>query len=124
MPGNFPIYIPASGDAQNSEVLRQFRLLDRAIFASSATTATGTISNAVTIVNSSSATTQTLPSAVGYVGIITVKNRGNGVVTISPLGSETIDGKTAAHLYRNGCVSMISDGSNWIVLSILSASYT
>lgn len=121
---SFPIYIPPVGDAQNSDVLRQFRLLDRASLSSSSVTATGTISTALTVVSSSSDTTQTLPSAVGYFGTITVKNRGSGVVTISPLGSETIDGKSAAHLWRNGCVSMTSDGSNWVVLSILSAAYT
>lgn len=120
----FPIHIPPAGEAENGPVLRQFRIVNDHLGSFTPSTATGTISNAITVVNSASATTQTLPSASGSSGrVFTIKNRGAGLLTLSPLSGETIDGKTAAHIYKNGCVSLTSDGSNWIVLSILSAAY-
>lgn len=119
------IYIPPAGMAQNPEVLRQFRMVDDYLGSFSSVTAAGTISSAFTVVSSASANTQTLPSAVESKGRgYTIKNRGVGVVTVSPVGSQTIDGKTAAHLNKNGCVVLASDGTNWVVLSILSAAYT
>lgn len=120
----FVIHIAPSGEAKNPEVLRQFRIVNEHFGSLSPSTGSGDVSSALTIVNSSSATTQTLPSAASSLGrSFAIKNRGNGLVTVSPQGSETIDGKTAAHLNKNQAITVVSDGTNWVVTAFLSASY-
>src|SRR5262245_17663388 len=96
----FPIIVPIAGPSQNHEILRQLRILQDYFSSSQTSTGAGSISSAFTIVNSSSTTTQTLPPASENTGrSLTIKNRGNGLITVSPQGSSTIDGKSAAHIY-------------------------
>lgn len=104
---------PMVGDGLNSITLRQFRLLESALFSDETVMATGTVSSAITRVNSGSATTQTLPPANGYKGFILIKNIGAGVVTVDGAGSETIDGVASQTLAQYDSVFLISDDSNW-----------
>jgi hypothetical protein len=121
----FPVIVPPAGPATNPEMMRQFRIINEHLGTFTSGTSTSSVSTAFTVVTSSSSSTQTLPSAANATGrVYTVKNRGTGLVTVSPQGSETIDGKTAAHLYKNQCISVMSDGTNWVVLFILGAAYS
>ena len=121
----FQVIIPIAGEAQNTQVLRQFRIVNDHFGSFDFSTATGTITQAFTVVSSDSATTQTLPSALDSLSRpFTIKNRGAGVVTVAPLSGQTIDCKSGVHLEKNCCVSLMSDGSNWVVLFLLSAAYS
>lgn len=116
--------IPATGTVANGELIRYFRMLKDNLGQLSSVTTTGNITTAITLINSSTGTTQTLPSSSEIKNrIYTIKNSGSGLVTISPVSGEKIDGKTAVHLPRNGCISLLSDGSNWIVLFLLSSAW-
>lgn len=64
----------------------------------------------------SSATTLTLPTAVGNTNRYTVKNVDTGTVTVDTTSSQTIDGDTSISLLQNVSVDLISDGSNWNVV--------
>jgi len=59
--------------------------------------------------------TLTLPSAVtvGTGWFITLKNNGTGVLTITPSGSETIDGNASQQLQLTESISLVSNGANW-----------
>lgn len=63
------------------------------------------------------ATTMTLPTAVGFAGLIfTVKNTlGSGVVTMASTSSQTINGGSAGSVTvaAGASTNFISDGSNW-----------
>ena len=48
--------------------------------------------------------------------VVTIKNSGNGTVTIDGDGSETIDGQTTL-LVGKGSVSLFTDGSNWFTVN-------
>lgn len=62
----------------------------------------------------SGTTTMTLPTAVGNENLYTVKNVGNGVITIDTTGGQTIDNEaTISMATRYTSVDIISDGSNW-----------
>lgn len=112
-----PIIVPQAGEALNAVMLRQFRLLEAGFYSYATSSATGTIGNAFTNVSSASATTQTLPSAASYVGSVTIRNSGAGLITVDGAGSETINGKTSIHLWKGNSVTMISDGANWVITS-------
>ena len=77
----------------------------------------------VIVANPAAAATMTLPTAVGIGGrIYTVKNNSLFTVTILPSGSEKIDGGSNFLLnaqYQN--VSLMSDGSNWNVVSTIAS---
>jgi hypothetical protein len=71
------------------------------------------------LINAPSGTfTITLPTAVGVSGKqYIIKNSGNGVVTLNTLSSQTIDVSTSLTLTQNDTVEVISDGSNWKIVS-------
>lgn len=55
-----------------------------------------------------------LPTAVGKAGRkYTVINAGNGVITLTPNGAETISGEATCILKEWGVISIVSNGSNW-----------
>ncbi len=57
----------------------------------------------------------TLPSALGNTNIYTVKNIGNGIITIATTSLQTIDGGAAPITITrtNNSLDIISDGQNW-----------
>jgi hypothetical protein len=57
----------------------------------------------------------TLPSAgsVGTGWFITIKNNGTGILTITPAGTDTIDGNSNQQLQLTESISLVSNGSNW-----------
>jgi hypothetical protein len=71
------------------------------------------------LINAPSGTfTITLPTAVGVSGKqYIIKNSGNGVETLNTLSSQTIDVSTSLTLTQNDTVEVISDGSNWKIVS-------
>jgi hypothetical protein len=71
------------------------------------------------LINAPSGTfTITLPTAVDISGKqYIIKNSGNGVVTLNTLSSQTIDVSTSLTLTQNDTVEVISDGSNWKIVS-------
>jgi hypothetical protein len=78
-------------------------------------TATGNVtrSDDVVIVNSGSATTQTLPSAVLNSGrAFTIKNRGAGTVTVAAVAG-TVE---TTSLATNASARYVSDGANWYAI--------
>jgi hypothetical protein len=71
------------------------------------------------LINATSGTfTITLPSSVGISGKqYIIKNSGNGIITLDTESSQTIDGNLSITLTQNETVEVISDGSNWKVVS-------
>lgn len=63
--------------------------------------------------------TVTLDTAVGNSGAVTtIKNKGTGVITLNTTSAQTIDGQAsgAITIVRQwDSISMISDGSNWLI---------
>jgi hypothetical protein len=59
--------------------------------------------------------TLTLPSAsvVGTGWFITLKNNGTGILTITPAGSNTIDGNSSQQLQLTESITLVSNGANW-----------
>ena len=59
--------------------------------------------------------TLTLPSAaaVGTGWFITLKNNGTGILTITPAGTDTIDGNSNQQLQLTESISLVSNGTNW-----------
>ncbi len=76
------------------------------------------INYSVVLCNSSSAVTITLPSASSCSGRqYTVKNINTGAVTITPNGSQAIDGNSFFILSSQyNIISIVSDGTNWSIL--------
>lgn len=60
--------------------------------------------------------TFTLPSAssVGESWFVVVKNNGTGILTITPAGSDTIDGQANAQLQIDESFVLVSNGTNWV----------
>jgi len=71
------------------------------------------------LINAPSGTfTITLPSAGSISGKqYIIKNSGNGVITLNTTSSQTIDGNLSISLTQNDTVEVISDGSNWKIVS-------
>ena len=72
------------------------------------------------LIVATAAITLTLPTAVGIAGkVFTVKrNTSAGDVTITPTGSETIDGDTSFALTTDGeSFGFVSDGSNYHIIN-------
>ncbi len=69
--------------------------------------------------NSASNFTVTLPTAVGISGrLYTIKNISTGIVTVDGNGSEKIDNALTVLLsIKFSYINIISDGSNWYILS-------
>jgi hypothetical protein len=57
----------------------------------------------------------TLPSAaaVGTGWFITIKNNGTGILTLTPAGSNTIDGNASQQLQLAESMTLVSNGANW-----------
>jgi Protein of unknown function (DUF1566) len=77
-----------------------------------------TINHSIVLCNSSSALTITLPSASTCTGRqYLIKNINTGQVTITPNGSQTIDGLSFYAFYQQyNTLSIISNGTNWSIL--------
>jgi hypothetical protein len=67
--------------------------------------------------NSSSATTATLPTAVGNSGLVFIITRtGTGAVTVATTSAQTISGLSSLSIASQwSSVTVKSDGSNWII---------
>jgi hypothetical protein len=83
-------------------------------------TAAYTLTASDTVALVSGTVTITLPTAVGITGkIYHIKNISNGVITIATDGSETIDGEASASLIQKyEAATLMSDGTNWMILSV------
>lgn len=59
--------------------------------------------------------TFTLPAAasVGIGWFITIKNNGSGILTVTPSGTDTIDGNATQQLQLTESISLVSNGTNW-----------
>jgi hypothetical protein len=58
-----------------------------------------------------------LPPVAGIVGQeYIIKNSGSGTITIDPDGAETIDGAASISLGQFDSVTIISTGTNWIII--------
>jgi hypothetical protein len=69
------------------------------------------------VINVTAAATITLPTASGITGkVYSVKNSGLGSVTVTPTGGETIDGAPSVALAPLSTLSVVSDGTNWIII--------
>jgi hypothetical protein len=81
------------------------------------TSTTATATDQVLLFTGSSATTLTLPTAVGITGrAYLVKNTSTGVLTIATTSSQTIDAAASWTLdQQNQSVQLISNGTNWSV---------
>jgi hypothetical protein len=78
-------------------------------------TANSTLAKGLTIVNSASNTTQTLPTAVGKVGqLFVVRNINTGIVTVATTSSQTIDGESSRAVFDSD--TFVSDGANWVLI--------
>lgn len=86
----------------------------------SAVTSTYAVKNNDYTVNFTSGTfTATLPTAVGFSGkIYVLKNSGTGLVTIASTAG-TIDGATTYILNSKQSITVVSDGANWVILSVV-----
>jgi hypothetical protein len=61
--------------------------------------------------------TVTFPTAVGIVGVIYhVKNSGTGTITVATTSSQTIDGSLTATLNQFDSITVVSTGTNWIII--------
>jgi hypothetical protein len=63
--------------------------------------------------------TLNLPTAATPYGqVYVIKNSGTGTITVDPNGSQTIDGATTFTMnVQNGSITIISDGTNWKIVS-------
>lgn len=79
-----------------------------------------TITAADNIVDCTSGTfTVTLPTAVSIAGRqYIIKNSGAGTITLEGDGTETIDGALNVTLATKKCYTVVSDGSNWIIINL------
>ena len=78
-----------------------------------------TLDDSYNIVNCTSNTfTINLPTAVGIKGVeYIIKNSGSGVITLEGDGTETIDGALNFTLTQYVSVTVVSDGTNWIIIN-------
>ena len=58
-----------------------------------------------------------LPTAEGITGkVYIVKNSGTGVITVNAFNTETIDGELTISLYESDSATLMSNGTNWIII--------
>lgn len=77
---------------------------------------TVSVNHDIVLMNTTSATTTaSLPSAIGYIKPLTIKNIGTGGKTafLDGSGTEKIDNTITTNLVDNESTTLISDGSNW-----------
>ncbi len=61
--------------------------------------------------------TVTLPTAVGVSGkVYNIKNSGTGAITVATTSAQTIDGNATESLIQYNCMTVQSNGSNWIII--------
>ena len=61
--------------------------------------------------------TVTLPTAVGCVGYqFVIKNTGSGTITLATTSSQTIDGASTQSLAQYQSLTVVSNGTNWILI--------
>ena len=78
--------------------------------------ATLTVTNHIVNVTANTFTID-LPTAVGITGQeYIIKNSGGGVVTVDGNGTETIDGALTLALNQYDSYTIVSDGTNWIII--------
>ena len=69
------------------------------------------------VVQTTSGTTTTLPTAVGFNGRkFTIKNASAGNITINTTSSETIDGQLTQILATYNSISVVSNGTNYYII--------
>lgn len=84
----------------------------------SAQTTTYAILTTDHMINATSGTfTATLPTAASNTGkTFIIKNSGTGVLTLATTSSQTIDGATTRTMNEHDSVTVVSNGSNWVVI--------
>jgi hypothetical protein len=92
--------------------------ITRSINNVSGTTSAGATASTDYVYNATSGTfTITLPTAVSNTNMYIIKNSGTGIVTVATTSAQTIDGVTTQVIpTQYSSISMVSDGSNWILL--------
>lgn len=88
------------------------------ILAYSAETADCTLTHSDYVVDATANSfTVTLPTAVGFAGQqFVIKNSGTGMITVTGDGSETIDGATTQTLSQFSSITVLSNGTNYIII--------
>lgn len=77
-----------------------------------------TITDSDYIVDCSNTITVTLPTAVGRSGVTyVIKNSGVGTITLEGDGTETIDGALTLSIATTKCYTVVSNGTNWIIIN-------
>lgn len=78
----------------------------------------GNVGNCHALVeNTSGANTITLPTAVGCVGYqFVVKNTAATTVTLATTGGQTIDGASTQSITQYTALTVVSNGTNWILI--------
>jgi len=83
----------------------------------SSVNATLTLNETYHVVNCTANTfTINLPTATDVGREYIIKNSGSGTITIDPDGAETIDGAASISLGQFDSVTIISTGTNWIII--------
>jgi hypothetical protein len=100
--------------AENGITISATQNADEYVSASSAYTAT-TLNYVIDCI--SGTFTVTLPTAAGITGQqFIIKNSGAGSITVDPDGSQTIDGSTTQVLSQYDSITIVSNGTNWIII--------
>lgn len=90
-------------------------VIARSISSISTNTSAGSTTKTDYIYICTASLTLTLPTAVGNTNIYTVKNS-SGTTTIATTSSQTIDGASTYQLITPQSVTLVSNGSNWVVI--------
>ena len=83
-----------------------------------AKTATYTVTSSDYLINcTANSFTVRLPTAADIAGrSYVIKNSGTGIITIDATLSQTIDGNLTIDLYQYDSATIVSDGTNWIII--------
>ena len=69
------------------------------------------------VIATSGTWTASLPTAASIAGTeYIIKNSGSGIITVDPAGTETIDGSTTIDLAQYDSLTVVSDGTNWVIV--------
>lgn len=86
------------------------------VYTKTDSTAIQTSEQGTILCSKTSSMTITLPTAVGNIRLhYHLSNINTGTVTITPYGSETIQGDSSFDLYQDESLNIVSDGYNWYV---------